>query len=279
MNVIDTADGIPHRIGADLSGTLVQPAWAPDGASVLILEVTPESDQIWSVPASGVGRSLVMIPCVSPCGSRNEQSYSHDGSKVILFDAGADQMCGLDLYDTTTQVFDEVTSSPCGLIEERHPRFSPDDRSIAFWRSRQEVRYGAIVESAIFIRDLASGEERQVTEWDVNASVLDWSPDGEWITFVPDSWEELDMGAVADLWRVRVDGTGLEQLTSIDSPTSSLVRPRYSADGRWILFLLMNESTSRLMAIPAEGGEPIEVLPGWPRPLMDYDVRGSDGTP
>ena len=41
----------------------------------------------------------------------------------------------------------------------------------------------------------------------------------------------------------------------------------------------MNESTSRLMAIPAEGGEPIEVLPGWPRPLMDYDVRGSDGTP
>ena len=55
-----------------------------------------------------------------------------------------------------------------------------------------------------------------MTEWDVNASVLDWSPDGEWITFVPDSWEELDMGAVADLWRVRVDGTGLEQLTSID---------------------------------------------------------------
>ena len=147
VNVIDTADGIPHQIGADLSGTLVQPAWAPDGASVLILEVTPESDQIWSVPASGVGRSLVMIPCVSPCGSRNEQSYSHDGSKVILFDAGAAQMCGLDLYDTTTQVFDEVTSSPCGLIEERHPRFSPDDRSIAFWRSRQEVRYGAIVES------------------------------------------------------------------------------------------------------------------------------------
>ena len=217
-----------------------------------------------------------MIPCVRPCGSRNEDSYSHDGSKVVLFQAVADGMCGLALYGIRRQVFDEMTLSPCGIVEERHPRFSPDDRSIAFWRSRQQLQYGPSVESARFTRDLASGEERQLTEWDAHASVLDWSPDGEWITFVPDSWK--DQGAIADLWRIRVDGTGLEQLTSIDSPTTSLVRPRYSPDGRWILFQLMDPSTSRLWAVPAEGGDPIEVLPGWPGPVMDYDVRASDST-
>jgi dipeptidyl aminopeptidase/acylaminoacyl peptidase len=277
---IRTDDGQRRPVAADLTGRAVSPEWAPDGKTALLLEQTTSSEQLWDVDVTGARRSLVIITCVKPCESRNEASWSHDGGRIVFFQAlgaptdGIPQTCGLALYDATTQVVSSVTSSPCAVIEERHPRFSPDDSRLAFWRSRAAggVRGTAIEDSAIFTRDVATGRETQVTDWSIHASMLDWSPDARWITFIPDYWN--DAAPAADIWRIHPDGTGLERLTTLDTSGVRILRPRYTPDGKWLVFLRVtpgNGANGELMAIPANGGRPVSVLPGIN--VLDFDVR------
>ena len=265
-------------LAEDINGSLAMPDWGP-GTSVLVQEYASTSEQIWQVDAEGLRSSQVVVPCVAPCASRNEASWSNDGTKIVLFQAlgvsenGFPKNCGLALYETATLALTELTSSPCGVKEERHPRFAPDDASIAFWRSRSAgLAQGATtVDSAIFTRELATGRETQVTDWTTHASMLDWSPDGAWIVFVPDTYD--DAAPAADIWRVHPDGTGLERMTAIDTASVRLLRPRYSPDGAWILFMRVGDGGGELLAIPAQGGPPVAVLPG--TMVLDFDVRAA----
>ena len=277
-SVIRTDDGVARVVGGDLVANIYQPAWAPNGETFLVNEGTDATDQIWSVPVREQRRSLVMIPCSLPCGSRNEASYNHAGTEVVmfqLFHKGGEEICGLGRYDVESQEYAAITASACGIFEERFARFSPDDRSVAFWRSRSKdlVQFAPIEDTVLVVRDLATREERVLTDPDLHATALDWSPDGEWIVFATDEFPGGN--PIGDLWRIRADGTGLERLTTIDRPETWIFRPRYSPDGRWILFQLTDGYNPRLMAIPAAGGaDPIDVLPGMR--VDDYDVRAAD---
>jgi len=265
-------------IGSDITGrsNLVTPQWGRD-RSVLVLDQTQVDEQSWLVDPTGVKRSQVIVPCVDPCQTRNEASWSHDGKKIVLYQGldgpvnGMPITCGLALYDGATLAIDFVTSSPCGIVDDRNPRFSPDDKSIAFWRSRSPGRVAGdqIEDSALFTRNLETGKEFQVTDWTTHATMLDWSPDGRWLVFVPDTWDRS--APAADIWRVHPDGTGLERMTTIDTTDTWLLQPRYTPDGAWIVFTRRTEDTGELLAIPADGGKPIAVLPG--TAASEFDVR------
>ena len=277
INVIESDGSGRRRIGADITGFLVSPEWLPGTDRLIVQDWAGDTDQVWDVDAAGERRSLVVIPCVEPCGSRNEASPSRDGSRIVFFQALGEVVneipttCGLAIYDLATQAITTVTESPCAVVEEHQPRFSPGGDRIAFWRSRSPDGEPTIevAEAALFIRDLTTGVETQVTDSDIRASQLDWSPDGEWLVFVPRYWDDGASGA--DIHRIRADGTGLERLTSLDTATNRILRPRYTPDGAWILFMQQEEGHSSLLAIPAAGGEPVEVLPG--TQVFDYDVR------
>lgn len=276
------ADGTGRReIGLDLKDDLVWPEWVPGTETVLALQGTfgtsNDQEQMWGIDAAGRARSQVVIPCVPPCLSRNEAAVSHDGSKIVFFQAwgpavnGVPEQCGLSAYEFATQAISPITDHGCGPPEERHPRFSPDDHTLAFWRSNvdgdpaQDPNAG----TAIFTRDLGTGEETQVTDWAMGATHLDWSPDGRWIVFVPRVWNVAAAGA--DVWRVHPDGSGLERLTTIDTSSSLLLRPLYSPDGRWIFFMRKDPSGGALLGIPSEGGTPVDVLPGIQ--VFEHDER------
>jgi dipeptidyl aminopeptidase/acylaminoacyl peptidase len=277
INVIGSDGSERRRVGADITGLLVSPEWLPGTDRLVVQDWAGDTDQVWDVDAAGGRRSLVVIPCVEPCRSRNEASPSRDGSRIAFFQAlgdvvdGIPTTCGLAIYDLTTQAITTVTESPCAVVEEHQPRFSPGGDRMAFWRSRSPdgERTIEVAESALFIRDLETGAETQVTDWDSLASQFDWSPDGEWLAFVPRYWDERASGA--DIHRIRTDGTGLERLTSLDSATNRILRPRYTPDGAWILFMQQEAGRSSLLAIPADGGDPVDVLPG--TLVFDYDVR------
>jgi dipeptidyl aminopeptidase/acylaminoacyl peptidase len=277
ISVLGSDGSERRRVGADITGLLVSPEWLPGTDRLIVQDWAGDTDQVWDVDAAGDRRSLVVIPCVDPCRSRNEASPSRDGSRIVFFQAFGDIVeeipadCGLAIYELSTQAITTVTESPCAIVEERHPRFSPDGDRLAFWRSRSPggERVPEVAESALFIRDLDTMAEIQVTDWDIDASLLDWSPDGEWLAFVPRYWDDSASGA--DVHRIRVDGTGLERLTSLDTATNRILRPRYTPDGAWILFMRQEAGSGSLFAIPAEGGEPVEVLPG--TQVFDYDVR------
>jgi len=88
------------------------------------------------------------------------------------------------------------------------------------------------------------------------ASAIDlaFSPDGQWVAYVsmPDF----------TLWRSRLDGSAPMQLSS-----SSLYAelPRWSPDGKQIVFMGRNENTNfRAFVVSANGGDLRELIPGAP---------------
>jgi TolB protein len=56
---------------------------------------------------------------------------------------------------------------------------------------------------------------------------LQWSPDGKWLLFTS------DLNQAVDVYRVRVDGRQLQDLTGASGSNAS---PAWSPDGRWIVF-------------------------------------------
>jgi hypothetical protein len=273
------ADGTGRReIGSDIQDDLVWPDWVPHTDRILALQGTfSPTEQIWAVDATGLASSQVLIPCVAPCAARDEATVSHDGSKVAFFQAwgevvnGVPKACSLAVYEFATQAITKLTDHACGPEEERHPRFSPDDQTLAFWRSNAaaDPANDPNAGSAIFVRDLDTGQEHRVTDWTMAATQLDWSPDGRWIVFAPRVW---DYGSAdRDLWRIHADGTGLERLTRLDTSSSRLLRPLYTPDGEWILFVRQGPSDSVLLGIPSDGGEPVGVLPGIQ--VFEHDER------
>jgi len=82
------------------------------------------------------------------------------------------------------------------------------------------------------------------------------SPDGSRIVFTLRTTDlEANMGRTA-LWLVRSDGTGLRRLTSHPSNDHN---PRWTPDGKAVLFLSNRSGSSQVWQIPIDGGEAEQV--------------------
>ncbi len=62
----------------------------------------------------------------------------------------------------------------------------------------------------------------------------------------------------SDLNRMRPDGSQVEQLTF--STAFDPNQPRYTPDGVWIIYTRVAASRREMWMIPAEGGDPVQVL-------------------
>lgn len=92
----------------------------------------------------------------------------------------------------------------------------------------------------------------------ISAEFLDFSKDGQWVTYV-----SFPTGT---LWRSRVDGSERLQMTS----TGYVLMPRWSPDGKRILFYNMPDGKpSRMYEVSAEGGSPRLLLPEDSSPQVD----------
>ena len=105
-------------------------------------------------------------------------------------------------------------------VENAYPRLANDGQRIL----SQSNRTGSW---QLFIMDLTTGEQRQLTNDAHNNNFVDWSPDNEWVAFVS------DRDGNEELYRMRIDGTGLERLT--EDPARD-IHPYFSPDGESLLF-------------------------------------------
>jgi Tol biopolymer transport system component len=97
----------------------------------------------------------------------------------------------------------------------------------------------------------------------MNAGDPDWSPDGSWIVFSTYPLHEYNfVPAVSNLYRTHPDGSGMEQLTHYETGDLRATQPRYTPDGKWILFTAVTPTSRSLWVIPSGGGEPIVIVDG-----------------
>ncbi len=247
-----------HEIPLDVQGVL--PDWSPDGTRIVVTSRGGDSEPLYEFDLA-TESSEQLFECVDPCLGDDEPAYSPDGTQVvfsrvflpIVNDRPSD--CGLWIGDVATGKVRQVTvNQDCD--REYTPRWSPDGKLIAYTRERG-------TSDAVFVIDASGGEERQLTDWDLVAGYPDWSPNGDWIVFGTYPFFSFNFDAVvSNLYRMRPDGSGIEQLTFFDSPSARASQPRYTPDGEWIVFTADTGSAREIWVMPSEGGEPTPLITG-----------------
>jgi serine/threonine protein kinase/Tol biopolymer transport system component len=244
---ISTADanGVGARKLVTIPGRAHFLRYSPDGARIRFTLFDPKTANasLWEMRSNGDGlhqlfakRSNVAVEC---CGL-----WTPDGRYYIFA-----RMFGsrIDIWAMREQSFlgFRKTAAPIqltnGPLTFPALALSPDGKKL-FVRGVQGrselVRFDT--RSHTFLPFLAG----------ISAGELDFSRDGEWVTYV--SYPE------GTLWRSRINGTDRLQLTDASSIASL---PRWSPDGQQIVYVDKQPGKpQRMVIVPSQGGAPQELV-------------------
>ena len=226
-----------------------QPDWSPDGSRIVFERQNEDKPwDIFSVEPDGSGltqiepRCPANIPADQICGEEGNPAWSPDGERIafnyaygkLKFIAGVEWIevgslavmnpDGSDVRQLTQ--LKRPTSS-----EDGQPVWSPNGKQIAFVRLNSTAKPRN--RQAVFVINANGTGVHRVTAWRLDAGDHpDWSPDGKWILF-----RSPESGGFAgtDLYRIRPDGTGLQQLTNF-APQVEVLSASYSPNGKSIVF-------------------------------------------
>ncbi|HEY9519668.1 MAG TPA: DPP IV N-terminal domain-containing protein [Gemmatimonadales bacterium] len=251
--VVSADSGAPRQLTSG-PATDTPRNWLPDGSAVIFGRTGEGDDQTLVVPlAGGPVRRLA-----AEVKGNQHANLAPDGVKI-----------GYDVHvgggEATVWVQDSAGAAPRQLTTENLENinavylWSPDSRYIAY----QSVRTGT---SDIWIVDVATGEQRQLTNDIRNDLTPRWSPDGKWMAFIS------DRGGQTDLWMMPVEGGNAIRLTN---DRASEFNPRWTPDGMAITYG-QTEIGSELVSLPPGGGEPrvVLALPGYNIPSGDVSPDG-----
>jgi imidazolonepropionase-like amidohydrolase/Tol biopolymer transport system component len=281
---------------------LNQPSWSPDGRFIVAKKhfTTGRSlgtGEVWLYHVSGGGGvPLVKKPNEVHQKELGEPIYAPDGKSVYytrnvtpgpIFEYA--QNSNTDLFDIERYDFDtgEVTKAVSGVGGSVRPTPSPDGKKIAFVRRER-------TKSKLYVKDLASGEERKVYDaldqdvqetWAVTGVYpnMAWTPDSRSLVF----WAGgkirrvgADGGAAADIpfrvsdTRVVIDATHPQVEVAPDRFTTKMPRwATVSPDGREVVF----ETLGKLWIKPAAGGAARRLIRGDENELELYPSWSRDG--
>ena len=229
--------------------------WSPNG-TVLRMIVSDPVSSLWEVSAEGTG--LHRLPLFSRAAEQVfQQSWTSD-AKYSLLTVGRSGLRASDIWvlREARSPFGIGTAGPVqltsGAVSFSYPTPSPDGKKI-FAVGGQErgelVRYDL---NSQRLQPFLSG---------ISAEHLDFSRDGNWVTYVT--------FPTSILWRSKVDGSDRMQLTT--APLRATL-PRWSPDGTRIAFAGRVPSGDwKIYVVSSEGGEPkvvskgdaVEVDPTW----------------
>jgi len=212
------AGGPPLQITHD-AGAHLEPRWSQDSASVIYYTPPPEGDAqgtLWEVSAlGGPPRRLE--------SSLSGADVSRDGKRLTFFRLGNRQMqlVACDRDGSNARV---VTQAPVSF-SYRKPRWSPDDRSIAFLHSRENWA------DDVYVVRADGGDAKQISDDNTLMSGLAWLSDGS-ILYSSARGSTVLYLPTMHLWRISASGGPTQQVTFGEAGDES---PDVDRDGRIVV--------------------------------------------
>jgi Tol biopolymer transport system component/DNA-binding winged helix-turn-helix (wHTH) protein len=246
-------DGTVSRRLLSVPGSPSDLRFSPDGTKLrfTLADAQGRNTLLWEAFADG-SQPHPLLPGWNSVASECCGSWTADG-KYFVFESeqnGRREIWAVRENDTrkssSRHAPEQLTAGP---IDFSDPIASKDGRDL--------FAVGTVPRAEVVRYDLR--EHRFIPYLSgVSAEGLDFSRDGNWVTYV--AYPE------GTLWRSRVDGTDRVQLTF---PPMRVLLPRWSPDGKLIAFLGSPPSGSwilggawKIYLVSSDGGSPQQLLPG-----------------
>jgi Tol biopolymer transport system component len=229
------AGGVPLQVTRD-DADHEHPRWAPDSSSFIYFSgAAKEGDPgtLWEVSALGGAPRRI-------AASQSEGDVSHDGRRIVTF-RKQDNRTVVAILERDGSKVQRVKQLPA-LAEFSSPRWSPDDRWIAF--------VGAIeiaFNRAVYVMDAGDGEPRAVARAQ-RIQGLAWLPDSSGLVYASSAGSTMAYPPIFNLRTVSTVGGPDRQLTFGEV---SYVEPDIAAAGK--LFASRVRMQSDIWRFPATG--------------------------
>ncbi|RMG65096.1 MAG: hypothetical protein D6722_16265 [Bacteroidetes bacterium] len=223
------------------------PNWHPDGQKLLI----NMEGSIYQIPVAG--GAMTQLNTGFADRNNNDHGISFDGQSLAI----SHHREGLPEGGSTIYVLPLEGGKP-RLVTEATPSYwhgwAPNNKEVVFVGKRPHTGDSY----HIFRADIKTGKETQLTDFEgSHVDGPEYSPDGQYIYY------NGNQSGTMQIWRMRPDGTGHEQLT-FDAYNDWF--PHISPDGKWMVFLSFPETIDvdahpfykrvLLRMMPVSGGAP-----------------------
>jgi len=275
---VDLASGQETRLTRPVDAVDGLAVWSFDGRNIAFLRVTLGKPSLWIVPAGGGEERRVFQGEDEQIGS---VGWSPDSRSIVFIsdrESGTSNLWSVDVGSGALRQITSGTTAIDGQCVGRDGRILVNDFSHQTDLYLQPVDGGEAQRltfhtrsnfdahvsprgdriayesdrtgnAEIWVLDLASGKELQLTEQEGFDGAPCWSPDGKTIAF-----QSARSGA-ARVWAVDAVGGAARQL--IDRDDASM--PRWSPDGSKIAFLSMTDGVQSLWLADPDGSRPSSV--------------------
>jgi dipeptidyl aminopeptidase/acylaminoacyl peptidase len=261
------------------------PRWSPDGNSIAFLSQQDEQDGLWVIRLdkpeprfvaaisstnffityagepfswSPDSKRIAYISARAEAPEPADRSRRGDDPRVIDRIQYKSRTSFSDNRRTHVWVVDVDRPVPLqltsGAFYDHAVSFSPRGDEVLFLSNR-EPDPDALNNSDIFAVDLG-GQTRQITHTKGCEYDPVWSPDGRSIAYTATKREVTTIDSVAEdahLWVVPATGGNGKELTS--EHDRRVRDPRWSADGRSIMYLASDQGYTTIFRIAADGGK------------------------
>ena len=214
------SDGSDRRVLLEADEIIEAPNWTPDGKFLII----NAGGELWRVPADGNGE-IVRIETGAFRDLNNDHVLSPDG-QTIYFSENNGHLYAVPITGGEPRKVSNDHATPHHYYLHG---ISPDGLTLAYVAVEGPAGQKRV---NIFTIPAAGGPDTRLSDVSYPNDGPEYSPDGQWIYFSGERAAKIP--GHAQCFRMRPDGTGIEQLT-FDERVNWF--PHLSPDGQSIVFI------------------------------------------